>query len=199
MVRTRAWSPDACRQSCQSSKSGKADSGAEHQLRAVQQCSPDLQRGGIERDGLANCKNTRPEQRRIVDYQTPSERCARCSTATPFGFRLIRRCTSRRRGCRPRRWTIGSPAECPNVSASRSDRRPGIARQADQPTASLGDQEQHVPIGEHELQPGWRIIGVQRHVGAARLQDAQDANDQFRDRSRHRPTSVSGPTPRLRR
>ncbi len=43
----------------------------------------------------------------------------------------------------------------------------------------LGDQEQHVPIGQHELQPGRRVIGVQRQVSATRLENPQDPNDQF--------------------
>ena len=87
----------------------------------------------------------------------------------------------------------GAPAlvEAHHRHAARAEaRRPARARV----TSTRGAR-----VGQHEGQPLGGVRGVQRHVGAARLEHAQDRHDHLRAALQHSATGTSGPTPSARR
>jgi hypothetical protein len=65
--------------------------------------------------------------------------------------------------------------------------------------AAVAQQQAGVAILEHVGQAFGRVIDVQRHIGAAGLEDGQQADQQCGERSRAMATQVSGPTPLSRR
>ena len=54
-------------------------------------------------------------------------------------------------------------------------------------------------VRQHERQPLRRVGRVERQVGAAGLEDAEQPDHHLGERSTSSPTTVSGPTPRPRR
>ena len=63
----------------------------------------------------------------------------------------------------------------------------------------LGDQHRRAGIRQHEGEPLGRIVGVERQIGAAGLEDAESPTIISSERSTHSPTTASGPTPSSRR
>ena len=54
-------------------------------------------------------------------------------------------------------------------------------------------------VGQHEGQPLGRVVRIERQVGAAGLEDAEQPDHHLGERSTQSPTTVSGPTPSPRR
>ena len=76
--------------------------------------------------------------------------------------------------------------------AGRAGRQPLEQRAPASPARRAG-------VGQHEGQPLGRVVGIERQVGGAGLEDAESPISISGERSTHSPTMVSGPTPRPRR
>ena len=114
---------------------------------------------------------------RAIERQEVGQRAVR-DLRRPWAGRWSRRCRSRRRGLSARRVVARSRASLPGRPSSRHDgrgvHRRAARRQTGVPVTSTAGRR----VLEHEGEALARVAGVERHVGAARLEDAEQRHDQ---------------------